>query len=67
MHSKGFVIITPIKSKERGKSYEKKTAKYYFPRDRKRIKNDKGKGYEFKSYHDGFYSQVLPGKSNKEI
>ena len=64
MHSRGFVIES-IKSTERGKLHEKKT-KYYFPSNRRRKQNDKGKSNELKSYRDGFYSQVLPGSRSEE-
>ena len=59
MHSKGFVKNNTYKIYERGKDDEK-TAEYYFPRNRRRIKNDKGQSDAIKSYRDGFYSQVLP-------
>ena len=64
MHSRGFVTES-IKSTERGKLHEKKT-KYYFPSNRRRKQNDKGKSNELKSYCDGFYSQVLPGKGSSK-
>ena len=60
MHSKGFVKNNTYKIYERGKNNEEKTTEYYFPRNRRRIKNDKGQSDAFKSYRDGFYSQVLP-------